>query len=99
MAEILNYTKWLYLLPVAGILLTAVVSSSLNSKRVVIYPFSVKDFTEKTLVINYSVISKDMGVNRREVENVINHIIVDKIGVGRDETSPEKSLTDDLGVD
>ena len=51
------------------------------------------------LAINFNSLTKDAGVNRNEVENVINHIIVDKIGVDWDEISPEKSLTDDLGVD
>ena len=67
-------------------------------KRIVIHPFAVKDFTEKTLVINYSAISKDIGVNRKEVEMVINQIIVDKYGVDLEEVTPEKKIGDDLGI-
>jgi acyl carrier protein len=99
LAELFNYSRWVYLIPVAGILITYILSEFLNPKRIVIEPGSVRGFTEKTLALNINSISKGGRVNRKEVENVINQIIVDKIGVDWDEISPEKSLTDDLGVD
>jgi len=71
----------------------------LDPKRLIINPSLVRDFTERILALNYALLTKDFGVNRKEVETVINLIIVDKIGVDLDEISPEKSFTDDLGVD
>jgi acyl carrier protein len=94
-----SYNSWVYLIPLTGIAITLLLSASLTSKRTVIQPSLVRDFTSKTLALNYSTIMKGIGTNRKEVENVINHIIVDKIGVDLEELSPEKSFTDDLGVD
>lgn len=94
-----NQSFWIFLTPIAAIILTYIFSELLTPKRIVINPETVRKFTEKTLAINFNSLTKDAGVNRNEVENVINHIIVDKIGVDWDEISPEKSLTDDLGVD
>lgn len=94
-----SYSKWLFLIPVAGLLFTLFVSSLLNPKRIIISPFSVRDFTQKTLSLNFIQFSKDSGTNRKEVETVINHIISDKVGVDLDEISQEKSFVDDLGVD
>lgn len=99
LAEFFNYSGWVYLVPFAGIFITQIFSEFLNPKRIVIEPDSVRSFTEKTLALNFSSITKGGGVNRKEVENVVNQIIVDKIGVDWDEISPEKSFTDDLGVD
>jgi len=99
LAEFSNYSRWVYLMPFAGIFITQIFSELLNPKRIIIEPDSVRSFTEKTLALNFSSITKGGGVNRKDVENVINEIIVDKIGVDWDEISPEKSLTDDLGVD
>jgi len=97
--SIFNYNSWVFLIPLAGIAITLLISASLASKRTVIEPSLVRDFTNKTLALNYSTITKGAGTNRKEVENVINHIIVDKIGVDMEEISPEKSFTDDLRVD
>ena len=95
----LNYKLWIFIIPVATILIFFLFSESLNSKRIIIDPDDVRSFTEKTLALNFNSLTKDAGVNRREVEHVINQIIVDKIGVDWEEISPEKSLTDDLGID
>lgn len=94
-----DYNIWIYLIPVAGIAITSILSKFLNPKRTVIRPSLVKDFTNNLIAKNYSTILKGAGTNRKEVENVIDQIIVDKLGVGFDELSPEKSFTDDLGVD
>jgi acyl carrier protein len=94
-----NYSNWVFLIPLAGSATTLLTSKFLIPKRTVIRPSLVRDFTHKTLAMNYSTVTKKMGVNRKEVETVINQIIVDKIGVDLEEISPEKSFTDDLGVD
>jgi hypothetical protein len=74
-------------------------SRFLNPQRTMIQPSIVGDFINKTLALNYFVFINGSGINRKEVEAVINQIIVDKIGVDPEEISPEKSFTDDLGVD
>lgn len=94
-----DFTKWVYLFPVGGIIITLLLSEFLNPRRVVIQPSLIRDFTSNTLALNYSSILKDQGTSRKEVETVINYIIVDKIGVDLEEISAEKSFTDDLGVD
>ena len=94
-----DYSIWIFIIPVAGIIITLIVSEFLNPKRTIIRPSLVRHFTSEMLSINYSTITKGSGTNRKEVETVINHIIVDKIGVDLEEISPEKSFTDDLGVD
>lgn len=96
-AEFLHYTKWVYLAPVAGIIFTLLISRSLNFKRIIISPFLVKDFTQKTFALNFASL-KDKGTNRKDVVSVINHIISEKLGVDLEEVTPEKSFTDDLGV-
>ena len=94
-----NHRSWIFLIPAAGIAITVLVSELLNTKRLIIRPLLVRDFTLNMLSINYSTIIQGAGTNRKEVETVINHIIVDKIGVDPEEIRPEKSFTDDLGVD
>ena len=94
-----KYSNWIFIIPVAGITITLVVSRFLDPKRLIIHPYLIRDYTIEMLSINYSTIVKGSGTNRKEVETVINHIIVDKIGVDLEEISPEKSFTDDLGVD
>lgn len=94
-----SYNGWVFLVPAIGLLLSYLISLCLSSYRTVIPLLTVKDYTEKILTLNYAVLTKEHGTNRREVETVINMIIIDKIGVDPDEISPEKSFTDDLGVD
>ena len=59
----------------------------------------VKDYTNRVLTMNYAVLAKDIGTNRREVEPVINQIISDKMGLELEEIATEKKFGDDLGVD
>jgi acyl carrier protein len=94
-----NYTRWLYILPVLGILLTSFISSILDSVRTVIRPAILSDFTRKVLMLNYSTLIQESGTNRKEVEEVIDHIIADIAGVDIQEVTPEKLLADDLGID
>jgi acyl carrier protein len=92
-------SKWLFILPFCGLLLTSLLSKAMDDMRIVISQNTVRAFVENTLVLNYGNLIKENGYNRKEVEMVINQIIVHKIGVDEDEISPEKSFTDDLGVD
>jgi acyl carrier protein len=92
-------SKWLFLLPICGLFLTSLLSKAIDKKRVIILENTIRTFVENTLVLNYGKLIKENGYNRKEVEMVINQIIVDKIGVNENEISPEKSFTDDLGVD
>ena len=94
-----DYTKWTLFIPVAGIILTVFVSGLLNPKRTVIKPSSLREFTEKLLSMNYAAIVKDDGINRKEVELVINHILVDMAGLEMEEVTPEKKIHHDLGID
>ncbi len=91
-------SKWFFLFPISGLLLTSLLSKAVDTKRIIISENTVRIFVEKTLVLNYEKLSKENGYNRKEVEMIINQIIVDKIGVDEDEISPEKSFADDLGV-
>lgn len=95
----LNYSNWFFLIPVAGIFFTWFLSILLNPKRIIICPFLVREFIQKTLSLNFIQFSKDSGTNRKEVESVINHIILNKLGVDLDEISPEKNFVDDFGID
>jgi acyl carrier protein len=92
-------SKWLFLFPIIGLFVSLLLSKILDTRRIIIFQNTIRAFVEKTLVINYGKLVKENGYNRKEVEMVINQIIVDKIGVDEDEISPEKSFTDDLGVD
>ena len=94
-----DYTKWTLLIPVAGIVLTGFISGLLNPKRTVIEPSSLREFTEKLLSMNYAAIVKDNGINRKEVELVINHILVDLVGLEMADVAPEKKIHHDLGID
>jgi len=98
MAEIFNQTKWLYILPLAGIMFTFLVSNLLNFKRIIIHPLTVKGFTEKTLTLNFLSLPAGTGTNRREVEMVINQVIMDVSGLDIEEITPEKKIGDDLGI-
>ncbi len=92
-------SKWLLIYPVVGIIITILISNMLETKRVIIEQITLKNFIQQVLILNYSKLSNEFGNNRKEVEFVINQIIVEKVGVELEEISPEKSFTDDLGVD
>lgn len=95
----LNYTRWLMLLPVPGILVTKFFSNILDPVRTVFEPASLKEFTQKVLTLNYSTLMQETGANQKEVELVIDHIIADIAGVEVHEVTPEKHLGYDLGID
>lgn len=94
-----DITKWTLLIPLAGIILTVMVSNLLDQKRTVIQAPTIRAFTEQTLALNYATLVTDIGTNRREMEMVINHIIADMVGLDLQEVTPEKKIADDLGID
>lgn len=94
-----SYSKWFYILPVAGIILTILISQLLNPYRTTISPMLVKDYIYKLISLNYAQLTENNHLTKQEIISVINQVIVDKIGVDMEELTPEKSFTDDLGVD
>lgn len=94
-----SYSKWFYMLPVAGIILTILISQLLNPYRTTINPMLVKDYIYKLISLNYAQLTENNHLSKQEIISVINQVIVDKIGVDMEELTPEKSFTDDLGVD
>jgi acyl carrier protein len=94
-----HYSNWLFLLPVIGFGITIIVSTLLNPSRIYINPGKVGDFSYKLVALNYTLLSDKNKFNKQEIIAVINQVIIDKIGVDIEELSPEKSFTDDLGVD
>lgn len=59
----------------------------------------VKDYIYKLISLNYAQLTENNHLSKQEIISVINQVIVDKIGVDMEELTPEKSFTDDLGVD
>jgi acyl carrier protein len=94
-----DFTKWMLFIPVIGITLTVLLSKLIESKRTLIKETSMKEFTERTLVLNYKTLNSEQGINRREMETVINHIIADMAGLELEEITPDKKISDDLGID
>jgi acyl carrier protein len=92
-------TTWLYLLPALGILTTVFISNILDTVRVQFRPDKMRDYTQAVLALNYGTLMQESSLNRKEMEIVINNIIAETIGLELHEISPEKSLTDDLGID
>ena len=94
-----NTTKWTLLIPLAGIVFTILVSRLFNFKRTEFNPNNFRDFINQVLTLNYTSLSIEVGVNRKEVEMVITQIIADKSGLDLKEVTPEKKICDDLGID
>lgn len=93
-----NYSQWIFLLPVAGIIYTILISDVLDPKRTVIESGQLRQFTKRVLANNFAELAKETGLNRKEVESVINYIISDRHGIDLDEITPEKKIGDDLGI-
>ncbi|WP_208025607.1 acyl carrier protein [Niastella caeni] len=98
LVKLYDYTSWLYLLPVLGIIGTIFLSNILDPVRTVFNPETVKAFTQLVLSQNYATLIQETGTNQKEVEMVINHLIADKSGLELHEITPEKSITNDLGM-
>lgn len=98
-----DYSGWIFLIPTVGIILTLLFSKVLDPLRTVIRSPLIADFTKEVMVLNYGKINKpnasETANNRREVEFVINRILAEWTGLDLSEITPEKSITDDLGVD
>ncbi|MCG2617115.1 hypothetical protein LZZ85_22660 [Terrimonas sp. NA20] len=94
-----NYSNWMLLLPVAGIVATSLFSELLNQKRTEISNGTMRDFTQQILALNYKKLAKSEGINRQEMELVVNYIIADKAGLDLEEVTPGKKIGDDLGID
>lgn len=94
-----DVTKWTLLLPVAGIMLTLLLSGLFDPMRTVVRAKTVREFTDQTLALNYATFVTEIGTNRREMEKVINQIISDMAGLDFEEITPAKKIADDLGID
>lgn len=99
LVQVYNFARWLYVLPVPGILVTVFISNMLDSVRTVFKPASLKEFAQMALVFNYGTMTQDNGAKRKEMELVINHIIADISGSDIKEVTPGKHLGYDLGID
>lgn len=94
-----DFSKWMLLIPVAGIILTFMVSNLLNEKRTTIKERTIREFTQHTLALNFQTLAASEGANRQEMESVINQIIADMAGLDLEEVTSEKKIADDLGID
>jgi acyl carrier protein len=94
-----QHTPWLYLLPLLGVVLTLFFSNTLDHMRTAFVPETLKNYTQKVLSLNYATLMQESGINRKEMETMINNIIAETVGVDIHEISPEKKLQDDLGLD
>jgi hypothetical protein len=74
-------------------------SSILNPLRLKFADDTVRQLTEKTLAMNFAKITTDQGISKRDVELVINQIIIDKAGINLKEITPDKTIHKDLGID
>jgi len=92
-------SKLTLLFPLGGIFLTVAFSKLLSSKRLLIEPQTVREFTQKVVYLNYPEHINNEGSNRKEMESVINHIIADISGLDISEVTAEKKICDDLGID
>lgn len=48
---------------------------------------------------HYVALTKDSGPDRLDIQTVINHILTERFGIEPQEIAPNKSLTNDLGID
>lgn len=99
LVNVFNYSKWMFIMPIAGIVLTVLFSDLLASRRTVISANSMRDFTQQVLALNYSTLSANEGTNQHEMQAIINHIIADMAGIDIKEITADKKIADDLGID
>ncbi|WDF54770.1 hypothetical protein [Mucilaginibacter sp. KACC 22063] len=93
-----RYSKFWLLLPFVGISLTSLLSKIFDSLRVIVKEVSVRAFIEKTLALNITTLSKN-GINRAEMELVMNQLISDISGLEISEIYPSQRIHQDLGID
>jgi acyl carrier protein len=83
---------------IAALLLIRLSAPLFSWLRIAIPCYTMRDLTLRVLQLNYVYIN-DAGGFRKEMEMVINNILIDKLGIDAKEISPEKSFVNDLGVD
>ncbi len=93
-----NSQYW-WLMPIIGIGATTIMVKSAKPLKTTIPLDNIRELIDEVLLLNYAKISKQLGTNRLEVENVIKLIIQDRTGVELKEIVPEASFTHDLGID
>ena len=99
LVNVKDYSSWLFISTFFMMFILAEISDYFDPLRTRVPHQNMRTFTEHVLKLNYAKIKGENGVTRKEMEQVLKMIIVDKIGVDPSEVSPEKSFTDDLGVD
>lgn len=99
LSKFYDYSKWLYVMPVLGILLTMFISKMMNPLRTVIEQNNLRDFMMKILTLNFSKIENQSQINRSDVDEVLRHIIADKAGLEPNEVTRDAKFADDLGLD
>lgn len=83
---------------IAALLLIRLSSPLFSWLRIAIPCYTMRDLTLRVLQLNYVYIN-NVGGYRREMEMVINNILIEKLGIDATEISPEKSFVKDFGVD
>lgn len=91
-----HFKAWL--LMAACIVFVALLNKVVAPLRTAFKLLTMRELVYEVLRLNFSLLNKD-GVTRREMEQVMNLLFADRIGVSLDEIKPEKSFTNDLGVD
>jgi acyl carrier protein len=94
-----DYSGWIFVLNLIPIILLMEISRYFDPLRTRVPHQNMRNFIQDVLKLNYPKIKGVNGITRKEMEQVIDLIIIDKLGVDPSEVSPEKSFTDDLGVD
>ncbi|RXK81057.1 hypothetical protein ESB13_22040 [Filimonas effusa] len=94
-----DVSKWSLLIPLGSIVVMLLLSQLFNPFRNVVAAPTLREFTGKVLVLNYAALKRTNGVNRKEMELVINQIIADKAGFEIGEIAPHQKFGDDLGLD
>lgn len=94
----LHHTAWWWLLPIPVLLLYIVMDKSLYAYRTHFNGMTFGNLVKSAIRYNLKQMPGH-GISRREMEGIMNDIIVDKIGVDHSEIAPEKRFTSDLGID
>jgi acyl carrier protein len=94
-----DYSRWMFVLNLIPIILLIRISRYFDPLRTRVPHQNMRNFIQDVLKLNYAKIKGVNGITRKEMEQVIDLIIIDKLGVDPSEVIPEKSFTDDLGVD
>lgn len=99
LVNVKDYSSWLFMSTLFLMFVLAKVSHYFDPLCTRVPHENMRSFTQDVLKLNYAKFKGENGITRKEMEQVLKLIIVDKLGVDPVEVSPEKSFTDDLGVD